>query len=136
MIPEVALLLACCRIAVGAQDEAAIRQMLEGGIDWALFARKAVGHGVAGLAGHNLARVAPDMVPDDILDALRMNIEQTRRKNHAASARYASASTTPMTSERSSTRPPATTARRPSNTYDGGRMRASSCIHRGRVASG
>ena len=65
------LLLACARVLTTQEDEAAIRQMLDEGIDWTLFARKAIDHGLAGLAGHTLARVAPDMVPDDILDAFR-----------------------------------------------------------------
>ena len=59
----------------------AIRQLLEQDVDWACFARKALGHGLAGLAGHTLARLVPDMVPGDILDAFAMLIEQTRSSN-------------------------------------------------------
>jgi protein O-GlcNAc transferase len=80
---EFQLLLACARVVTTQEGEASIRQMLEQGIDWTLFARRAIDHNLASLAGHTLARVAPDLVPDDILDALRMNIEQTRKKNQA-----------------------------------------------------
>lgn len=78
---EFRLLLACSRASATQEDEAAIRQMLLETIDWTLFARKAISHGLAGLAGHTLARIAPDMVPNDILDAFRANVNQTRRAN-------------------------------------------------------
>jgi len=81
MTLELRLLLACARVLTDQEEEVAIRRMLEEGIDWTLFAHKAVDHDLAILAGHTLARVAPDMVPDDILDAFRATIEQTRRKN-------------------------------------------------------
>jgi len=83
MTPELRLLLACARVFPSQQDETAIRKMLLDGVDWTLFAQKAVDHGLVGLAGHTLARVAPDMVPDDILDAFRMNLDQARRENRA-----------------------------------------------------
>jgi predicted O-linked N-acetylglucosamine transferase (SPINDLY family) len=57
--------------------------MLDEGIDWTLFARKAIDHGLAGLAGHTLTRVAPDMVPDEIRDAFRELVDQTRQRNRA-----------------------------------------------------
>ena len=81
MTLELRLLLACAKVLTSKEDEAAIRHMLDVGIDWTLFARKAIDHGLAGLAGHTLARVAPDMAPDDILDATRMIIDQTRKRN-------------------------------------------------------
>src|SRR5258705_8568780 len=81
MTLELRLLLACARIRPGPQAEGAIGRMLAAGIDWTLFARKAIDHGLAGLAGHTLAGVAPDAVPPDILDAFRMNVEQTRDNN-------------------------------------------------------
>ena len=83
MTLELRLLLTCARVLTTQEDETAIRQMLDDGIDWTIFARKAIDHELAILAGHTLARVAPDMVPDDILDAFRATIEQTRRKNRA-----------------------------------------------------
>ena len=55
--------------------------MLQRGVDWTAFGRSAIDHGLAGLAGHTLARVAPDLVPEDILDALRTVINQTGRAN-------------------------------------------------------
>src|SRR2546421_9271463 len=83
MTLELRLLLACARVRPGPQDEAAIGRMLAEGIDWTLFARKAIDHGLAGLAGHTLACVAPDAVPEDILGAFGMNLEQTRKNNKA-----------------------------------------------------
>ena len=80
-VPELQLLLACARAHPSAEDEKAIRQLLEQDVDWARFARKAIGHGLAGLAGHTLGRLVPDMVPGDILDAFAMLIEQTRSSN-------------------------------------------------------
>lgn len=79
--PELVLLLACSRIALQAEEERAIRQALETGIDWNAFARMAVAHGLACLAGLNLARVASDLVPADILDAFSVNLKNTRARN-------------------------------------------------------
>lgn len=76
MTPELGLLLACATVFPRREDEDAIRQMLAEGIDWTLFARKAIDHDLACLAGHTLAHVAPEMVPDDVLDALRIIVDQ------------------------------------------------------------
>src|SRR5579862_4735715 len=73
--PELQLLMASAR-AFGA-NEAAIRELLEPGIDWTLFVRTATDHGVACLCGSTLARVAPDLIPEDLLDAFRISIERT-----------------------------------------------------------
>ena len=81
--PELGLLLASARVRTNQAEEAKIRQMLDEGIDWTCFARKAIDHGLATLAGHTLSRVALDLVPADILEALRMNVEQARRTNRA-----------------------------------------------------
>jgi tetratricopeptide (TPR) repeat protein len=81
MTLEVRLLLACAKILTTQEDETAIRQMLDEGIDWTLFAQQAIDKGLASLAGHTLVRVAPDMVPGDILDALRVIIDHTQTKN-------------------------------------------------------
>jgi hypothetical protein len=79
---ELRLLLACARINTPPENEASIRQMLGEGLDWTSFVRKALDHGLAGLAGHTLARVARDMVPGEILDAFQVNIVRTRTRNH------------------------------------------------------
>ena len=55
--------------------------MLVDGVDWTRFARAAIACGLVSLAGHALIRVAPDLVPDDILDAFRATIDQTRQQN-------------------------------------------------------
>lgn len=80
---ELRLLLACSRVASTDPVERAIRGMLQQSVDWTAFARLAVGHGLAGLAGHTLSRVAPDLIPEDILDALRTIVPQTDRENRA-----------------------------------------------------
>jgi predicted O-linked N-acetylglucosamine transferase (SPINDLY family) len=63
------------------EDYAAIRRILDSDINWTLFARKAANHGLAGLAGNTLARVAPGLMPDDVLEALGLNIQRTRTRN-------------------------------------------------------
>ena len=55
--------------------------MLDSGIDWAQFARKTLDHGLAGLAGHTLAKLVHDQVPGDIAAAFQVLIEQTRARN-------------------------------------------------------
>lgn len=79
--PELRLLLACSRLAVPADVERTIRDVLQQGVDWTAFARLAVGHRLAGLAGQTLSRVAPELVPVDILDALRTAVDRTGRAN-------------------------------------------------------
>jgi predicted O-linked N-acetylglucosamine transferase (SPINDLY family) len=79
--PELRLLLACARAHTSTKDEVAIRRMLEQGIDWTTFVQKTLSHSLAGLAGHTLSRLAPDMVPDDVLAAFQAFIEQTRESN-------------------------------------------------------
>jgi protein O-GlcNAc transferase len=83
MTHEFRLLLACARVLPSEADEAAIREMLIDGIDWTLFARAGMEHGLAGLAGRTLSCVAPDLVPDEIRDAFRANADQTRQSNRA-----------------------------------------------------
>lgn len=78
---ELLLLLASARVVTAVEDEAHIRELLEAGVDWAAFAQKATDHGVAALVGHTLARVAPDLIPDDILDAFGTILEQSRARN-------------------------------------------------------
>jgi len=80
--PELRLLLACARAHPTTMDEAAIHKLLDGGVDWTLFVQKALDHGLAGLAGHTLARLAPHKVPDEILSAFQTLIGQTRDSNH------------------------------------------------------
>jgi len=80
---ELRLLLACARANPTADDEAEIHAMLIDGIDWTRFARIAAGYGLASLAGHALIRAAPDLVPDDIVEAFRVTIDRTRERNRA-----------------------------------------------------
>ena len=79
---ELRLLTACTRVS--GIEEATIREILEPGIDWTHFTRKVTNHDVACLCGSTLARVAPDLVPEDILDAFRISIERTRTRNQLA----------------------------------------------------
>src|SRR4051812_39202229 len=79
--PTLRLLLACSRAHSSTEDESAIRQLLGDGIDWTVFVQKVLDHGLTGLAGHTLARLVPDMVPDDILNASQTFIDQTRVRN-------------------------------------------------------
>ena len=79
---EVRLLSVCAR-AVTQEDEAAIRQILNEGIDWTVFAQGAIDRGVTSLVGYALLRVAPDILPDDILAAFHVIVNETRTKNRA-----------------------------------------------------
>jgi protein O-GlcNAc transferase len=79
--PELRLLLACARAHTSAENEAAIRRLLNENTDWTRFVQKAVAHGLAGLAGQTLTRRASDLVPEDILGAFKTFIEQTRDGN-------------------------------------------------------
>jgi predicted O-linked N-acetylglucosamine transferase (SPINDLY family) len=77
------LLLACAQVPLTEARKVTIRNLLGDGVDWTLFARLAVDHGLTGVAGHSLVCAAPDLVPADILNALRTTLEQARRKNRA-----------------------------------------------------
>ena len=79
--PELKLLLACARAQVNPEHIASIRKLLTDEVNWTLFAQKAIAHGLAGLAGHTLDRVVPELVPNDILSAFRTLIDQTRSNN-------------------------------------------------------
>jgi hypothetical protein len=83
MTLEFRLLLACARVLPSRADAAAIREMLLDGIDWTRFAHAAMVHGLAALAGRTLNCVTPDMMPDEIRDAFRVNEDLTRQKNRA-----------------------------------------------------
>ncbi len=78
---DIRLLTACAKVITSKGDEAEIRQMLVEGIDWRLVARKAIAHGLDGLVGNTLTGVAPDMVPEDVLNSFRANMDQKRRHN-------------------------------------------------------
>ena len=75
--------MASARVLPSQEDGAAIRQMLIDGIDWTLFARKAIDHGLAALAGRALNSVAPDLMPDEIRGAFRVSADQVRQRNRA-----------------------------------------------------
>jgi predicted O-linked N-acetylglucosamine transferase (SPINDLY family) len=79
--PALRLLLASARAHPSPEDETAIRQLLKEGVDWAPFAQKTLDHGLAGLAGHSLARLVPNEVPPEILKAFQDFIDQTRASN-------------------------------------------------------
>jgi predicted O-linked N-acetylglucosamine transferase (SPINDLY family) len=83
--PEDRLLLSCARNIASPQDTAAeIQQILDEAIDWPVFARKALDHGLASLVAHVLVRVAPNMVPDDVLDGFRASAARTLRMSRGA----------------------------------------------------
>jgi tetratricopeptide (TPR) repeat protein len=82
--PELDLLFACCKALSDRAAEPTIRQILEDFSDWAAFARRAVGHELADIAAHTLARVAADLVPDDILNALLAHQGQVHAKNRTS----------------------------------------------------
>jgi predicted O-linked N-acetylglucosamine transferase (SPINDLY family) len=81
MTPEFSLLLTCARPLATRKEEAAIRQILGSGIDWTVFTQTAITCRLAGLAGHTMGRLVPDLVPPDVLDALRFYRDQVRARN-------------------------------------------------------
>ena len=81
--PELSLLLACARAGKVQEKQAAIQQLLADGIDWTSFAQTAIAHGFASFAAHSLARLAPDSVPGDILDAFHALMDETSKANRA-----------------------------------------------------
>src|ERR1041385_5088532 len=77
---EVALLLACARVSQYA-DRDVIHRSLDSGIDFTAFTRKAISHGLAGLAGHTLTHVAPGLIQGDIAAAFPPVVDRVRRNN-------------------------------------------------------
>ena len=57
MTLELRLLLACAKVHTTQEDEASIRQILDEGIDWTIFAQCAIDRALASLAGHTLVRI-------------------------------------------------------------------------------
>lgn len=80
---ELRLLLACSLTGTDRERQAAIQELLSDGIDWTLFAKKAVAHGLTSSAAYTLARVAPDQLPGDILEAFHAVIDETARRSRA-----------------------------------------------------
>jgi hypothetical protein len=77
MTSEFRLLLACATILPTQEDEAVIRQLLTDGIDWTLFFQEAIDRELVDQAGHALARVVPDLLPEQLRNAFRtaMNVD-------------------------------------------------------------
>ena len=80
---ELRLLLACGHVLASSSRTTEIHHLIDDGIDWTVFARMAVEHGMAAMAAFNLSRLASAKIPAEILDALLINMEQTRRGNVA-----------------------------------------------------
>ena len=80
---ESRLLLTCAKTALTEQDKSTIRDILREDIDWTIFAQMAVDRGQVSRAAFALVRVAADLVPDDILDALHKIVDQTESTNRA-----------------------------------------------------
>ena len=80
---ELRLLLTCAKPVTSKEDDAAIRRMLDEGVDWTAFAQEAIARTLASAVADTLARVAPDAVPNDILFAFRQIVKGTRAANSA-----------------------------------------------------
>ncbi len=81
--PELRLLLIGAKVATRAAENAAVRELVHAGIDWTGLAHRMVEHGVISSVAQMLLRVAPDLMPEDLLDALRTVLATTRRRNLA-----------------------------------------------------
>lgn len=81
MTSEFRLLLACATILPTQEDEVVIRQLLTDGIDWTLFFQEAIDRELVDQAAHTLARVASDLLPGQLRNALRTAMDRTRTSN-------------------------------------------------------
>ena len=89
MTAEARLVAACTKLQTTGADKVTIRTLLAGEIDWTAFARMLVERGLASHAGHVLLRDVPELLPDDISDALRAVVDQTRAANGSLLAQLA-----------------------------------------------
>ena len=80
---ELRLMLACAQSAPDSLVIAAIRKCLVNGIDWTAFVSSALHHGLTGPVGRTLAKIGPEVVPQDILDAFHTHGQRTRKENTA-----------------------------------------------------
>ncbi len=69
--PEAILLLCCARTRLDAGYAGRIRDLLSAGIDWGFLLRLAREHGLGPLLYRNLAAVAPEHVPPEVMQTLR-----------------------------------------------------------------
>ena len=68
---------------VSGTDGSELRALLASGVDWTAFTRRALAQGLAGLTAAALGRVAPQLVPGELLDAFSVARENARRSNEA-----------------------------------------------------
>lgn len=83
------LLAACTRLTTSEADASAIRLILGDAIDWTRFAQTAIESGLVSRAAHTLVRVAPDMIPHDVLEAMREVVRRVRHENQECLTRIA-----------------------------------------------
>jgi hypothetical protein len=74
--PENQLLLCCVRHDVDAPTAGRIRALVEGDLDWTRLIREALRHRITDLLYRSLRESCPDEVPEALLDALRVHVEQ------------------------------------------------------------
>src|SRR4029079_2230109 len=75
------LMLDCARPAPDADVISAIEERLRDGIDWSSFVQAVLDHNLTGPVGQTLARIGPDIVPQDILDAFAPHRERPRKQH-------------------------------------------------------
>lgn len=81
--PELRLLLLCGPGGTTQMRRAAIQALLADEIDWTLFARQAIAHGLTSAAANMLTEVAPDILPRDIAAAFSVIIDEASRRGRA-----------------------------------------------------
>ena len=79
--PELNLLMLCGPSRTIKKKKIAIEALLSDGIDWTLFARQAIAHGLTSIAAHTLVELASDFLPRDIADAFHTIVDETSRTN-------------------------------------------------------
>ncbi|MES9937540.1 MAG: nucleotidyltransferase family protein [Sedimenticola sp.] len=80
---EITLLLAACRPEPDNRIDSLLHDLADD-IDWMMLIETALKHGVAGLLCDNLLRTDPSLVPDQILDASRVFLDQAAQSNQDA----------------------------------------------------
>ncbi len=87
--PEIRLLFLAARSSPDARDQAQIRGLASGDVDWRRFCALAVEHHVVPLVYHALSKTCPDVVPSSIMSELGDSFRTNLARNLALSAELA-----------------------------------------------
>jgi Uncharacterised nucleotidyltransferase len=80
---EAELVIRCARVRMDDEDSARVRALAQGPTDWALMIEMAQPEGVVPLVHATLTAMCADLVPPDVLEALRRGAESAADRNRA-----------------------------------------------------